>query len=194
MPKRAAGPGIISMQLQVEQGKLGIGMLARDNVLYMLAEQAADISDAPIDVEVDISDVVNAGLLVFRSWTPNGTTTRARILSIETKLRDGLQQQILSEPGTILPLDSLSRRTEVPCPRVREAWSWRHRRSNGPMRQALRCRSSWLVPASCVCGCRWSKETSASASLRATMYHRCCPKMLPAPPTRHPASMWIYPT
>ena len=61
LPERAAGPGIVRVRLQVEQGKLGIGVLARDNVSYMLAEQAADITDAPIDVDVDISDVVNAG-------------------------------------------------------------------------------------------------------------------------------------
>jgi hypothetical protein len=107
IPALAAGSGVVRVRLQVEQGKLGIGVLARDNVSHMLAEQAAEISDAPINVDVELADVANAGSLVFRSWSPNGESARARILSIETALRDGSQLQLLSESATILPLDSL---------------------------------------------------------------------------------------
>ena len=92
LPERAIGPGVVRARLQVEQGKLGIGVLARDNASPMLAEQAADVTDAPIDVDIELADVADAGSLVLRSWSPNGISVRARIFSIETLLQRAPQR------------------------------------------------------------------------------------------------------
>jgi hypothetical protein len=86
LPLRAAGRGVVRVRLQVEEGKLGIGVLALDHASDMLAEQAADVTDAPIDLDIDLADVANARSIVLRSWSSNGVRTRARILLIETVL------------------------------------------------------------------------------------------------------------
>lgn len=87
LSERAVGPGIVRARLQVEEGKLGIGVLARDDPSQMLAERAADVTDAPLDLDLDLADVANAGSIVLRSWSRNGVRVRARIFSIETLLQ-----------------------------------------------------------------------------------------------------------
>ncbi len=84
---RAAGPGVVRARLQVEQGSLGVGVLARDDQSQMLAELAANVTDAPIDLDLDLADIANAGSIVLRSWSRNGVKVRARIFSIETLLQ-----------------------------------------------------------------------------------------------------------
>lgn len=97
LPAQAAGPGAVRVRLQVEQGKLGIGVIARGNGSQMLAERAAGVTDAPIDFELDLADVANAGSIVLRSWSPNGISVRARILSIETLLKNASLRQVVPE-------------------------------------------------------------------------------------------------
>jgi hypothetical protein len=86
LPPRTIGLGVVRVRLQVEEGKLGIGVLAREGSSDMLAEQAADATDAPVDIDINLADVANAGYIVFRSWSPNGVKVRARIFSIDTLL------------------------------------------------------------------------------------------------------------
>ena len=68
LPPGTAGFGIVRVRLQVEEGELGIGVLARDRSGHMLAEQAAEASDAPTDVDIPIADLADAKSIVFRSW------------------------------------------------------------------------------------------------------------------------------
>lgn len=89
LPPETVGSGVVRLRLQVEKGKLGVGVFARDHSSDMLTEQAVDPSDAPTDVDINIADLANAGSIVFRSWSPNGVSVRARILAISI-----LQQQM----------------------------------------------------------------------------------------------------
>jgi hypothetical protein len=93
LPARAEGPGVLRVRLQVEQGRLGIGVLARDDPSQMLDEQAQQVTRTPAEVYLNIADVQKAGSVVFRSWSPTGEVTRARIVSIETILRREASQE-----------------------------------------------------------------------------------------------------
>ena len=86
LPEGAAGPGVVRVRLHVEQGKLGVGVLAQGDGAPMLAEQAADASSETSEIDIELADVAKAGLLVLRSWSSDGTVTRARIFSIDTAL------------------------------------------------------------------------------------------------------------
>ena len=97
LPQLAAGPGVVRVRLQVVEGKLGIGVLARDDVSQMLSENAAGATNAPSSVDVDLSNVANASSLILRSWSPNGVSVRARIFSIEVLLQRA-PQRATSEP------------------------------------------------------------------------------------------------
>ncbi len=93
LPQRASGRATVRVRLEVEKGRLGIGVLARGSVSQFLAEQAADVTRGPVDVYLDLVDVANAGPIVFRSWSPNGVRVRARILLIETVLEDEAERK-----------------------------------------------------------------------------------------------------
>jgi hypothetical protein len=110
LPEGASGPAVVQVRLQVEEGKLGIGVLAQGYGAPMLAEQAADVSTEPVEIDIGVADVANAGPIVLRSWSPNGVSVRARIFSIEIVLKEGPQrpdQRKVPGPTTSLPLESL---------------------------------------------------------------------------------------
>ena len=66
---------------------------ARDDPSQMLDEQAQQVTRTPAEVYLNIADVQKAGSVVFRSWSPTGEVTRARIVSIETILRREASQE-----------------------------------------------------------------------------------------------------
>jgi hypothetical protein len=107
LPARAEGPAVLRVRVQVEQGRLGIGVLARGDTSQMLDEQAEQVTSAPVELYLYLTDVHNAGMIVFRSWSPTGEVTRARIVSIETTLERPPPEPVVSGPITTVPLDTL---------------------------------------------------------------------------------------
>lgn len=83
--EHASGSGLVCVRLQVEEGKLGIGILAHDDTSQMLTEEPVGTTSAPIEIELELADVANAGSIVLRSWSPNGVSVKARIYSIELR-------------------------------------------------------------------------------------------------------------
>ncbi len=82
---RASGSGIVCVRLQVQEGKLGIGVLARGSTSQMLAEQPVEATKTPAEIKLALPDIARAGSIVMRSWSPNGESVKARISSIELR-------------------------------------------------------------------------------------------------------------
>lgn len=82
---RSSGAGIICVRLRVQEGQLGIGVLARGNTSQMLAERPVHVTSAMTDVELKLADLAKAGSIVFRSWSRNGDHVKALISSIELR-------------------------------------------------------------------------------------------------------------
>lgn len=82
-PPYSTGPGKIRVRLQVLEGQIGILIEGRIGEGLEIAQKVVDVSKEPIQVEVDVPDVVNARNLVLRTTSPNGTRTRARIFYVE---------------------------------------------------------------------------------------------------------------
>ena len=82
LPRGASGRAAVRVRLQVEEGKVGVGVLARDNASQVLAEQGVDMSGAPTEIDLELADVSKAGSIVLRSWSLNGVSARAQILSV----------------------------------------------------------------------------------------------------------------
>jgi hypothetical protein len=99
LPPRAEGAAVLRVRLQVEHGKLGIGVLARRDPSQLLGEQAVEVTSAPVEVYLDLPDVRQIGSLMFRSWSAGEVPTRARILSIDTVL-----ERAPPSPGLVIPM------------------------------------------------------------------------------------------
>jgi hypothetical protein len=82
-PPFSRGRGKIRARLQVLEGQLGILIQGRIGEALEVAQKVVDVTNGPIEVEVDVPDVVNAKNLVLRTTSPNGTRTRARIFYLE---------------------------------------------------------------------------------------------------------------
>ena len=61
-------------------GELGVAVTPARDASRFITEQSTVTTSAPVDISLDVPDVGNVGFVVFRSWTPTGTPTRARIL------------------------------------------------------------------------------------------------------------------
>jgi hypothetical protein len=95
LPARAEGPTVVRVRLKVEQGKLGVGVLARGNASQLLDEQAVQVTSAPVELYFDLSDAQKVGSVLFRSLSPSGVVVRVRIVSIDTVLEREVPPEVL---------------------------------------------------------------------------------------------------
>ena len=85
-PRTARGPATLRIRLRVLDGRLGVGITSVGDASGMIGEAAAEKTNAPVQLSVDVPDVAAIDSLVVRSWAPNGIRTRAEILSVELLL------------------------------------------------------------------------------------------------------------
>jgi len=82
-PPDSTRAGKIRARLQVLQGQLGILAVERIGGSLVIGKKAVDVTAGPVEVEVDLADVSKARQVVLWNLSPNGTSARARIWSIE---------------------------------------------------------------------------------------------------------------
>jgi GT2 family glycosyltransferase len=75
------GAYVLSVELMVSEGRLGVGVLWVDRSdRYVVPELSVDASAGRLELRFALPEIREAGHLVFRSWTPG--PTMARILSV----------------------------------------------------------------------------------------------------------------
>jgi hypothetical protein len=82
-PPFGAGPGKIRVRLQVLEGQLSILALERIGDPLVIGQKAVAVTSQPVQVDVDLRDVAKARQIVLQNSSPNGTSARARIFSID---------------------------------------------------------------------------------------------------------------
>lgn len=82
-PPFSVGPGKIRARLQVLEGQIGILIEGQIGQGLVIAQKVVDVTNEPVQVEVDVPDVAAARNLVLRTTSQNGTRTRARIFYLE---------------------------------------------------------------------------------------------------------------
>ena len=83
VPPGATGAAVVRVRVHVGDGQLGVAVTPAGDTSRFLAEQSTVTTSAPVDISLDVPDITKVGDVVFRSWTPTGTPTRAHILAIE---------------------------------------------------------------------------------------------------------------
>jgi len=107
---------MIECQVRVDQGALGIGVLADDGVTFIARERTTLAGDAPTTTRILVRDPHNGRHLMFRNVASSGTPTRFQLLKLSAFSRPGGRDFHASW--------SSAGATSLPLPELSEALSW----------------------------------------------------------------------